>query len=48
MVELSLQIQQHQQVAQLNRVTHLVQAAVNARTHFMLFRLAMIRKILLM
>ena len=48
MVELSLQLQQHQQVTQLSRVTHLVQVAVSARTGCMLFRLARIRKVLLM
>ena len=48
MVELSLQIQQHQQVAKLSRVTHLVQVAISARTDFMLFRLSRIKKVLLM
>ena len=47
MVELSLQIQQHQQVAQLSRVTNLVQVAIIARIDFILFRLARIRKVLL-
>lgn len=48
MVELSLQLQQHQQFARLIRVTHLVQVAVNARTSCILFKLARIRKVLLM
>ena len=48
MVELNLHILQHQQVAQLSWVTHLVQVAVSARTDFMLFKLARIRKVLLM
>ena len=48
MVELSLQLQQHQQVARLGRVTHLVQVANSAKTSSMLFRLVKIRKILLM
>ena len=48
MIELSLQIQQYQQVTPLSRVTHLVKVAVNARTGCMLFRLARIRKILRM
>ena len=48
MVELSLQFQQHQQVTQLSRVTHLVKVAVSARTDCMLFRLARIGKVLLM
>ena len=47
MVELSIQIQQHQQVAQLSRVTNLVQVAIIARIDFILFRLARIRKVLL-
>ena len=48
MVELSLQLQQHQQVTQLSRVTHLVKVAVSARTDCMLFRIARIGKVLLM
>ena len=48
MVELSLQLQQHQQVAQLSGVTLLVQAAVNAKTGCMLIKLSRIRKVLLM
>ena len=48
MVDLSLQLQQHQQVAQLSRVTHLVQVAVSAKTSCMFFRLARIRMVLLM
>ena len=47
MVELSLQLQQHQQVARLSRVTLLVLVADSAKTGFMLFRLVKIRKILL-
>ena len=42
MVELSLQLQQHQQVIQLNRVTHLVLVAISARICCMVFRLARI------
>ena len=48
MVELSLQIQQHQQVARLSRVTLVVHVALCAITGCMLFRLARIRKVLLM
>ena len=48
MVEISLQIQQHQQVAQRNSVTHLVPVAVSSRIGCMLFRLIKIRKVLLM
>ncbi|MCQ8077614.1 hypothetical protein NP267_24030 [Salmonella enterica] len=48
MVELSLQLQQHQQVARLSRVTHLVQVAVNTKIGCMLSRLARTTKILLM
>ena len=48
MVELGPQLQQHQQVTRLSRVTHLVQVVVSAKTGCMLFRFARIRKILLM
>ena len=48
MVELRLQLQEHQQVAQLNWVTHLVQVAVSIVTGCMLFMLARIRKVPLM
>ena len=48
MIELSLQIQQYQQVTPLSRVTHLVKVAVSDKTDFMLFRLTRIRKVLLM
>ena len=48
MVELSLQLQQYQQVARLSRVTHLVQVAVSARTGCMLSRLSMITMVILM
>ena len=48
MVEFSLQLNKHQQVIQLNKVTHLVQVAVSTRTGCMLFRLARIKKVLLM
>ena len=48
MVDLDLQLQQHQQVAQLSRVTHLAHVAVSTKTCCILFRLARIRKVLLM
>ena len=47
MVELSLQLQQHQQVGRLSRITHLFLVAVSAYSGCMLFRLAGIRKVLL-
>ncbi len=47
-VGLSLQLQQHHQVAQLNRVLHVVYVAVNSKRDCMLSRLDMFRKILLM
>ena len=45
MVELSVQLHQHQQVARPSRVTHFVQVAVSAKRVFMLFKLASIRKV---
>ena len=46
MVDLSLKLQKHQQVAQLSRVIHLVLVVVSARTGCMLFKIARIRKVL--
>lgn len=44
---LDLLLQQHQKVAPLSRVPHLVQVVVRSRTYCMLSRLAKTRKILL-
>ena len=48
MVEINLELQQHQQVTRLSRVTHLVLVAVCARTGCTLLRLPRITKVLLM
>ena len=48
MVELSLQLNKHKQVIQINKVTHLVQVAVSTRIGYMLFSHAKIRKVFLM
>ena len=48
MVEISLKHKRNPQVARLTRVTHIVKVAVSARIGCILFRLAMIRKDLLM
>ena len=48
MEKLSVKIQQHQQVTKLSKVIHRVQVAVSARTGCIFFRLAMIKKALLM
>lgn len=45
MVQLSVQLYQHQQVARHSGVTHLVHLAVSAKRVFMLFMLASIRKV---
>ena len=43
---LSLQLQQHQQFAQLSRITHLLEVAVGARIGSMFFKISRIRNIL--
>lgn len=45
-LDLNEQLQHHQQVARLNRATYVVQIVVSAKTCFMLFKLARIKKIL--
>ena len=48
MVELNLQIQQYQQVAQTQKGNSFVTGCASARIRSMLFRLTMMKKVLLM